>query len=157
MPSALNQALTDVAQQSAMAAVRSLSEKYDFDLDEAIKHLNLDDVKLVKKRGPSPKTAEEKEKAKAEKKAKSNAEKKATKGSSDDEAKSKRGKTGYLLYSDAVREEVKSELTENLGEGEKLLGKDVVREIAIRWKALDADEQAIWKEQAKMVVASDEE
>ena len=150
MPNALNQALSEVAQQSAMAAVRSLSEKYEFDLDEALKHLNLGQVKIVKKRGPSPKTAEEKEKPKAEKKAKSKAEKKAAKGSSDDEAKPKRGKTGYLLYSDAVRDEVKAELTENLEEGEKLLGKDVVREIAIRWKALDADEQAVWKDQAKM-------
>ena len=35
----------------------------------------------------------------------------------------------------------------------KLLGKDVIKEIAVRWKALDEEEQEAWKEQAKLAAA----
>ena len=173
MPTALNQALAEVAQQSMAAAVTSLAAKYEFDLDEAMRHLNLEEVKLVKKRGPSPKSKEEKEAAKAEKKEAAKAEKEAAKAekkeakktkkakssSDEDEAKpkTKRGKTGYLMFADEVREEVKQELTDALEDGAKLLGKDVIKEIAIRWKALDAESQEAWKEQAKLANSTDEE
>jgi hypothetical protein len=174
MPTALNQALSEVAQQSMVAAVTSLAAKYEFDLEEAMRHLNLEEVKLVKKRGPSPKSKEEKEVAKAEKKLAAKAEKEAAKkekkeskkskgkaksSSDEDEAKpkTKRGKTGYLMFADEVREEVKQELTEALDEGAKLLGKDVIREIAIRWKALSTEEQDVWKEQAAISASSEEE
>ena len=158
MPNALNQALSEVAQQSMAAAVQQLAAKYEFDQEEAMRHLNLSDVKLVKKRGPSPKTKEEKEATKAAKKAATKAEKKAAKkgkssSDEDEKPKVKRGKTGYLLFADEVRAEVKVELTELLEDGAKLLGKDVIKEIAVRWKALDEEEQEAWKEQAKLAAA----
>ena len=154
MPNALNQALEDVAHQSMAAAARALAEKYEFPIEEAMRHLNLDELKLVKKRGPSPKSQAEKDAAKEEKKAAKKAAKKAEKaekksGSSSDEEKPKRPKTGYLLYSAEVRDEVKSDLTEELEEGARLLGKHVISEIARRWKELPADEVAAWNEQAK--------
>lgn len=152
MPNALNQALEDVAHQSMAAAARVLAEKYEFPIEEAMRHLNLDELKLVKKRGPSPKSQAEKDAAKEEKKAAKKAAKKAEKsGTSSDEEKPKRGKTGYLLFSEDVRPEVKSDLTEELEEGTKLLGKHVISEIARRWKELPADEVAAWNEQAKKV------
>ena len=160
MPNALNQALEDVAHQSMAAAAHALAEKYEFPIEEAMRHLNLDELKLVKKRGPSPKSQAEKDAAKEEKKAAKKAAKKAEKkaekksGASSDEEKPKRAKTGYLLYSAEVRDEVKSDLTEELEEGARLLGKHVISEIARRWKELPADEVAAWNEQAKKLTES---
>ena len=157
MPTALNQALEEVAHQSMVSAVTALAAKYEFDVVDAMRHLNLDEVKLVKKRGPSPKSKAEKKETAKEKKATKKS--KAKSSSDEDEAKpkTKRGKTGYLVFADEIRGEVKEQLTEALEDGEKLLGKDVIREIAVRWKALSPEEQATWKEQAAMAVVSDEE
>ena len=163
MPNALNQALSEVAQQSMGAAAQALATKYEFDLEEAMRFLQLEDVKFVKKRGPSPKSKAEKDAAKAQKaaakkegaKAEKAAAKKA-KSSSDEDAekpKTKRGKTGYLMFAAEIRPEVKEELTEELDEGQKLLGKEVIKEIAIRWKALPQEEQDAWREQAKDAAA----
>ena len=69
-------------------------------------------MKLVRKRGPSPKTVDDKPKVK---------------GSPD---KPKRGKTGYLLYADEVRAEVKAKMESEL-DGEKK-PQDILKGIAAR-------------------------
>ena len=164
MPNALNQALSEVAQQSMAAAVAALAAKYGFDVDEARRHLELDNVKFVKKRGPSPKSQAEKNEAKAARAAAKKGEKKAkkpkAKGTDEEEAekpKTKRGKTGYLMFAADARPEIKVDLTAALEDDEKLKPQDVIREIAKRWKALSEEAQQQWKDQAVMAMAEDSE
>ena len=131
MPNAIEGAIKNMCEDAVTQAVTSLAEKHGFDCEEALRELNLGDLKLVRKRGPSPV-----EKSPRGKK------------SGGDKPKVKRGPTGYLLYGADVRPAVKEELTEALEEGTKLKPQDVVTEIAKRWKALSEEEQAAWKEQA---------
>ena len=98
-------------------------------------------MKLVRKRGPSPKTTPD--------------EKTKPKKAVGD--KPKRGKTGYLLYADEVRAEVRAELEAEVAEGEKLKPQDVVKAIAARWKAEDQDIKDEWNAKAKTPQTSDDE
>ena len=67
----------------------------------------------------------------------------------DDTPKQKRPPTGYLVFSQANREEVKTHLAANCQVEEKVNPKDVTRELAIRWKALTTQEQDHWVTKAK--------
>ena len=67
----------------------------------------------------------------------------------DDTPKQKRPPTGYLVFSQANREEVKTHLAANCSIDDKVNPKDVTRELAIRWKALSIEEQADWNTKAK--------
>tara|TARA_Y100000389_G_C17221830_1_gene393719 strand:- start:148 stop:576 length:429 start_codon:yes stop_codon:yes gene_type:complete len=67
----------------------------------------------------------------------------------DDTPKQKRPKTGYLVFSQANREEVKTHLSANCQIEDKVNPKDVTRELAIRWKALTSEEQSVWNTKAK--------
>ena len=72
---------------------------------------------------------------------------KKSKGSDDDEPKKKRAPTGYLVFSSAMREEVKSALA---GAGEdKVKPQAVTTELGARWKALSEEERAEWNTKAK--------
>ena len=62
--------------------------------------------------------------------------------------------SGYLIYSNSVRAEVKEQLIADGGEGKP---KDVVQAIAAKWKQLGDEEKAVWNEKAKTPPASDEE
>ena len=137
MPNAIEGAIKNMCEDAVTQAVTSLAEKHGFDCEEALRELNLADLKLVRKRGPSPV-----EKSPRGKK------------SGGDKPKVKRGPTGYLLYGADVRPAVKEELTEALEEGAKLKPQDVVTEIAKRWKALSEEEQAAWKDKAAAVQPS---
>ena len=132
MPAAFDQAVREMCGEAVSQAVAALAEKYGFDQDEALRDLNLGELKLARKRGPSPKKETEKS---VSKKAK--------------EDKPKRAKTGYLLYADSCRSEVQQELAAQLGEEEKLKPQEVVKAIAARWKGLADETKAIWNEQAK--------
>ena len=74
--------------------------------------------------------------------------------SSDDEdkPKKKRGPNGYILFSNANRDEVKEKL--HVGE-EKPKNTEVMKELAQMWQGLDATEKAVWNTKAK--ASSDEE
>ena len=54
--------------------------------------------------------------------------------------------SGYLIYSNSVRAEVKEQLIADGGEGKP---KDVVQAIAAKWKELGDEEKAVWNEKAK--------
>jgi hypothetical protein len=132
MPASFDLAVREMCGDAVSQAVAALAEKYGFDQEEALRELNLGDLKLARKRGPSPKKETEKsvtKKAKGE--------------------KPKRAKTGYLLYADSCRAEVQLELSAQLGEAEKLKPQDVVKAIAARWKAEEAEVRTAWNEQAK--------
>ena len=142
MPLAFDQAVKEMCAQSVDQAVKALAAKYGFEPDEAARELG--EIKLERKRGPAPKTKSEK----APKKDKTD--------------KKPRSKTGYLLFADHVREQVREEMLEELEEGEKLTGKAVVSKIAALWsQQLDETKEA-WKQRASklaevVAVLSEEE
>ena len=63
--------------------------------------------------------------------------------SDDEEPKKKRPPSGYLLYINSIRAQVKTELGEENGP------KDVTKELAKRWKALDDEERSEWNDKSK--------
>ena len=141
MPQEFEQAIRSMCGDAVTQAIATLADKYGFDIDEASRLVNLDELKLARKRGPSPKKdASEKSVAKT---------KKTTK------PKTKRGPTGYLLFASDIRPAVRTEMEAALDEGEKLKPQDVVREIAARWKALSEEERGEWNTKAKTPQTSD--
>ena len=146
MPQQIDQAIREMCGDAMTQAVAALAEKYNFDAEEAHRFLGSTEVKLVRKRGPSPKTVgDEKTKTKT---------KGATKVTAD---KPKRGKTGYLLYADEVRAETRAELEAELEEGDKLKPQDVVKAIAAKWKAEDQAVRDEWNLRSKTPPTSDDE
>ena len=144
MPQAFDQAISEMCTDAMSQAVTALAEKYGFDVEEASRFLELESLKIARKRGPLPKQSTEKPVTKKPKAKK-------------DETKPKRAATGYLMYSKEVRALVKEELTAALGEDEMLKPQAVVSAIAVRWKALSEDERVEWNTKAKTPVVSDEE
>ena len=67
--------------------------------------------------------------------------------SDDDKPKTKRV-SGYILYSNAHRDEVKDELSD--GEN-KAKNTDIMRKLAENWKALDDDGKQEWNAKAKQL------
>ena len=68
--------------------------------------------------------------------------------SSDDEdkPKKKRGTNGYILFSNANRDEVKEQLTTG---DEKPKNTEVMKQLAVMWSELGVDEKAEWTAKAK--------
>ena len=62
--------------------------------------------------------------------------------------------SGYLIYSNSVRAEVKEQLIAGGGEGKPM---EVVQAIAAKWKELGDEEKAVWNEKAKTPSASEDE
>lgn len=135
MPPAFDQAVREMCGEAINQAVAALAEKYGFDSEEAHRFLDVSNLKVVRKRGPSS----HKETGEKTTKTKSVVEK----------SKTKKSPTGYLLFGAAQRPVVKKELTEALEEGEKLKPQVVITEIAHRWKALSEEERGEWNAQAK--------
>jgi hypothetical protein len=125
MPTAIQGAIQTMCTDAVSQAVRALSAKYEFDLKEAIAHLNLDKIEI--KAG-----------------GKSSSGKKATA----DKPKTKRGTTGYLMFTSHSRSEVTAEMTKALADGEKLKPSQVVTELGARWKALSDEEKSEWNDKA---------
>ena len=133
MPNAIEVSILEMVQDARGQVVAALAKKYGFDLEEATRFLGESEVKIVRKRGPSPKTTP----------------KKATKAAVKED-KPKRAKTGYLLYADEVRAEVRAELEAELEDGQKLAATEVVKAIAARWKDEDKETQEEYKARAKV-------
>ena len=145
MPNEFDATIRAMCEETMKLTVSALAAKYEFDTEEANRFMDSSPLKIVRKRGPSAKS-EEKKSVTKEAKAKKKAEAKP---------KTKRGKTGYLLFGDDIRAEVREELAEDLGEDEKLKPQDVVTEIALRWKALEQDERDVWVALAKSAKSED--
>lgn len=127
MPIAIQGAIQSMCEDAISQAIAALSEKYSFDAEEARRELNLS--KITVKAGSA-----------------------TTKGKSkqtDDKPKTKRGPTGYLMYTASMRPEVKAELEAALEEGEKLKPQAVVTGLAAKWKALSDEERTEWNDKAK--------
>ena len=134
MPSAFDEAIRVMCSEAVNQAVAALAAKYGFDLEEALREVNGGDVKLIRKRGPSPKRDTEKSVKKQKEKV---------------VEKPKRAKTGYLVFQENIRQETVEEMTLLLEDGGKLKPQAVVKAIAAKWQALDADEKTEWNEKAK--------
>jgi hypothetical protein len=135
MPPAIDASIRACCTEAVQQAIAVLAAKYKFDAEEAERELKLDEMKLERKRGPSPKTVE--------------AAAKSSKSKTDKSDKPKKAKTGYLLFCDDVRDEVKAKLLADKEDGEKLKGSDVISGCAAKWKELSKEEQATWNELAK--------
>ena len=84
---------------------------------------------------------------KKEKKEKKEKEKKVKKEASDDEDKPKKKRvSGYILFSNANRDDVKVKLAEG---DEKPKNTEVMKELAKMWKELGDDEKEVWNTKAK--------
>ena len=70
----------------------------------------------------------------------------------EDKPKKKRGTNGYILFSNANRDDVKEKL--HVGE-EKPKNTEVMKELAQMWQGLDATEKAEWTNKAKENNAKD--
>lgn len=136
MPSGFDEAVRMMCSDAVNQAVAALAAKHGFDAEEAMRELGLGEIKLVRKRGPSPKKETEK-----------SVKKQKTKDSG--EPKPKRAKTGYLVYQAFARPETVAELTLLLNEGEKLKPQAVVKAIAAKWQDLSGEERAGWMTKAK--------
>ncbi len=132
MPNSFELSIKTMLEDAVTQAVVSLAEKHGFDEEEALRDLNISDMKLVRKRGPSPKT----EKVKGKK-------------ASADKPKTKRGTTGYIMFSKDERPAAKLHLENELEDGTKLKPQDTIRELGSRWKALSTEEQSVWNDKAK--------
>ena len=91
MPSTFDAAIKEMLIEAQLQAVAALAAKYGFDKDEAVRELNLGEIKLVRKRGPVANSEEKPVTKKAKKEAKE------AKTDKDGKPKAKRGPTGYLL------------------------------------------------------------
>jgi hypothetical protein len=69
----------------------------------------------------------------------------------DDKPKKKRGPNGYILFSNAHRDDVKAQLT--IGD-EKPKNTEIMKQLATMWAELGAEEKAEWTAKAK--AANDE-
>ena len=90
-----------------------------------------DDVKTKKE----PKSKESKKKVKDE-----------TSSDDEDKPKKKRGTNGYILFSNANRDEVKEQLTSG---DEKPKNTEVMKQLAVMWSELGVEEKAEWTAKAK--------
>ena len=142
MPQQIESAIREMCSDAMTQAVAALAEKYSFNAEEANRFLAVDTLKIVRKSGPIVSTKDEKTK-------------KATKANKAD--KPKRSKTGYLLYADDVRQETKESLTSELENDDKLKPQDVVKAIAVMWKAETQDVRDEWNAKAKTPVTSDDD
>ena len=136
MPTAIQGAIQAMCEDAIGQAVTALSVKYGFDAAEAQRELNLGKIQI--KGTPT----------------KASAGKKAV---DPDKPKTKRGPTGYLLYTKELRPEVKAEMEAELEEGLKVKPQDVVTALAARWKALGDEEKAEWNAKAKSPATSEDE
>ena len=132
-----SQAIATVFESHTNAIVRALADRYGFDPVEARGIIGAVDVSK-----PTLSKAE-KQAQSADKKAKREAKKLAKAG------KPKRAATGYITFCVAERITIKSENSE-------MKPKEVVCELAKRWKALAIEERAEWNERAKSPTASDD-
>ena len=79
---------------------------------------------------------------------------KAKEKEEDDDKPKKKRTSGYILYSNANRDEVRERLADDAEEKPK--NTDIVKELARLWNKLDGDEKAIWNKKATAIKESDD-
>ena len=97
---------------------------------------------------PKDETQDKKEK-------KSKKTKKVKEESSDDEKPKKKRTSGYILFSNATRDEVRDKLCADLPDDEKPKNTDIVKELARLWKELSDEDKEPWNAKAKEIKEAD--
>ena len=120
---ALDKMIKAMFAENIEACVTKLSEKYNFDVKEAIDFLETDGLK------------------------EKNDHKKNNKEKKQHDLTKPKKTSGYLLYSAHVREEVKIKLIQDKGEAKP---KDVIQAIATKWKELKDEEKSLWNDKVKV-------
>jgi hypothetical protein len=94
------------------------------------------------------KSKKEPKEAKEPKKETKKTKKSTEEPSSDEEEKpkKKRGTNGYILFSNANRDDVKAQL--QVGD-EKPKNTEIMKQLAQKWQTIRADEKAVWTAKAK--------
>ena len=144
-------AVKTMLNKHATDAVKALSEKYDFDFEDAMQHLDLQSSRVIKKEKDS-KINEAKPKTKSTPKGKG-------KVAEEPKEKKPRKPSGYQAFMKSERPTVKEELgamsmeelQEELGiedQPDKFHPKHVMTALGQRWKALSDEERKEWMEQA---------
>jgi len=152
-------AVKTMLNKHATECVKALAEKYEFDLDEALRLLDLETTKVVKKEKASPKASPKAEPKSTKGKGKAKEEK-------EPKEKKPRKPSGYQAFMKAMRPEIKEELEalsmEELqaeleldDEPEKFHPKHVLTCLGKRWKLLSKEEQDDWIEAASSGAESD--
>jgi hypothetical protein len=138
MSEVLHTAIEEITKQSMVGCVKTLAEKYNFDAADAEDFLKLSKLSLSREPASDGKVK------------KKNRSSKNTEGSSSgDKPKAPRPPSGYMLFSEHARPDVKKELSAALSGDEKLKPTEVLKTIAARWKGLDEAGQDEWREKAK--------
>ena len=75
--------------------------------------------------------------------------------SSDDEKPKKKRTSGYILFSNATRDEVRNKLCADLQDDEKPKNTDIVKELARLWKELSDEDKEPWNAKAKEIKEAD--
>ena len=89
-------------------------------------------------------------KTKPQKKEKKEKKEKKDKDSDDETSKNKRI-SGYILYSKANRDDVKTSLVDTDQPDVKPKNTDIMRKLAVNWKALTDEERGEWNVKAKEI------
>ena len=137
--------ILDMMTKQTQEIVKALADKHGFDLEEA---LEMTLPKGVVKKEVIPRKSSPKSLAKS------------IKDKSKDQPKEKKAKTGYLLFSDAMRAQVREALEAKVEDGTKVMASKVVSELAAKWGELTVEQKAEWKEiaeAAKSTPPSDDE
>ena len=151
-------AVKTMLNKHATDAVKALSEKYGFPLDEALEELDLGNARVTKKEKSVKEPSSPKSKSKSEPKGKGKGKGKS-KAKEESSEKKPRKPSGYQAYMKAMRSEVKKELSalsmdelqtelDLEDEPEKFHPKHVMTCLGKRWKALAEDEREEWIAQA---------
>ena len=123
--------------------LKSDNTSADVEVDVAV-----DKVKKAKKPKKTKDDASSDEEV-VETKKKTKKEKKESSSDDDDKPKTKRGPNGYILFSNANRDDVKAKLF--VGD-EKPKNTDIMKQLAVLWQNSSPEEKAIWNAKAKETV-----
>lgn len=133
----------DTLEKQIAALLKSDIAKVNVDVE-----VDVDKVKKAKKPNKS-KDGDSSDEEVVEVKKKTKKEKKESSSDDEDKPKTKRGPNGYILFSNANRDEVKEKLF--VGD-EKPKNTDIMKQLAVLWQNSSAKEKAIWNAKAKETV-----
>jgi len=128
MPTTIQCAINSMTIDAVSQALNLLAVKYNFDPEEARRHINLDHLEI---NAVTTLT-------------------KGTKTATGPKTKTKRGTNGYIIFSKEKRPEITANLLKELDAGEKLKSSKVITALASAWKVLSLDEQTTWNNKAKI-------
>lgn len=143
--------VSDIMNEHISECTKSLSEKYDFNYEEAMAYLK----SIRENKGKKEDKKEDKKVDKKEDKKEAEVKESKSKGKKEaaveDKKERKKSTTGYLQFSSSTRQSVRSELESKLEEGEKVKPQEILKILGERWKKLTEDERKEWNDKASLL------